>query len=134
MERRRVFSGAPWEKTCGYCRAVRAGATVAVAGTVALDEDGTPFAPGNPYDQTRRAFAIALQAAAELGAKVGDVVRTRMYVTDVSRWQEYARAHGEIFGEHPPATSMLGVMALIDPAFMVEVEIDAVLASAATPG
>lgn len=128
MSVRRVFSGAPWEGRVGYCRALRAGAHVYVTGTVAVEPDGTPHAPGDAYAQARRALEIILRALAELGAGPDDVVRTRMFVTDISRWQEVGRAHGEVFASHPPATTLVEVSALIDPAFLVEIEADAVVA------
>jgi enamine deaminase RidA (YjgF/YER057c/UK114 family) len=123
----RVFSGAPWEKSVGYCRAVRSGEHVFVSGTAPVAEGGDVFAPGDAYAQTRRCFEIALGALSRLGGQPRHVVRTRMYVTDISRWREYGRAHGELFGEHPPATAMVEVKALIDPAMLVEVEVDAVV-------
>jgi isochorismate pyruvate lyase len=83
------------------------------------------FAPGDAYLQARRCFEIALGALADLGGTAADVVRTRMFVTDISRWEEFGRAHGEVFGAHPPATSMVEVKALIDPAMLIEVEVDA---------
>ena len=126
-DRARVFSGAPWEKTVGYCRAIRAGDHVYVSGTAPVAEDGGVFAPGDAYAQAKRCFEIALAAMAKLGAGPRHVVRTRMYVTDISRWADYGRAHGEVFGEHPPATAMVEVAALIDPAMLVEVEVDAVV-------
>lgn len=128
MNRQRVHSGAPWERTVGYCRAIRAGEHVYVSGTGPVDAGGGVFAPGDAYAQTRRCFEIALAAMAKLGAEPRHVVRTRMYVTDISRWNDYGRAHGEVFGAHPPATAMVEVSALIDPAMLVEVEVDAVVA------
>jgi isochorismate pyruvate lyase len=119
---RRAFSGAPWEERVGYCRAVRAGNHVYVTGTVAvgaLDGDG--------YAQARRCLEIISRALQELGAAMSDVVRTRMFVTDISRWEEYGRAHREVFGAHPPATTMVEVKALIDPKMLIEIEADAVV-------
>jgi len=127
MSVERVFSGAPWEKTVGYCRAVRAGPHVFVSGTAPVAESGGVFAPGDAYAQTRRCFEIAFAAMAKLGAEPRHVVRTRMYVTDISKWNDHGRAHGELFREHPPATAMVEVSALIDPAMTVEVEVDAVV-------
>jgi isochorismate pyruvate lyase len=124
----RVFSGAPWEKTVGYCRAIRVGAQVFVSGTAPVAEGGGVFAPGDAYAQTKRCFEIALAAMAKLGAERRHVVRTRIYVTDIEKWNDYGRAHGELFHEHPPATAMVEVSALIDPAMLVEVEVDAVVA------
>jgi isochorismate pyruvate lyase len=87
------------------------------------------WAPGDAYAQARRCFEIAGRALAELGADLSSVVRTRMFVTDISRWADYGRAHAELFGDHPPATSMVEVRALIDPAMLIEVEIEAVVES-----
>ena len=127
MSVERVFSGAPWEKTVGYCRAIRAGPHVFVSGTAPLAEGGGVFAPGDAYAQTLRCFEIAFAALAKLGAERRHVVRTRMYVTDISKWNDHGRAHGELFRGHPPATAMVEVSALIDPAITVEVEVDAVV-------
>jgi enamine deaminase RidA (YjgF/YER057c/UK114 family) len=126
-EVRRIFSGAPWEMTVGYCRAIRAGGHIYVSGTAPVTDDGAVFAPGDAYEQTKRCFEIAFQALEKLGASPSHVVRTRMYVTDISRWNDYGRAHGEIFHAHPPATAMVEVSALIDPAMLVEVEVEAVV-------
>ncbi len=125
-EFQRTFSGAPWETRVGYCRALRAGERIFVTGTAPVDEDGGCFAPGDAYAQTRRCFEIIEQALNALGADLTCVVRTRIYVTDISRWQEYGRAHGELFANHPPATTMVQVSALIDPQMLVEIEADAI--------
>jgi len=127
MEFRRTFSGAPWEKQVGYCRAVRAGDHIHVTGTAPVADDGTVFAPGDAYAQARRCFEIIGPALSSLGADLTRVVRTRMYVTDIERWQEFGRAHREFFGEHPPATTMVEVRRLIDPAMLIEIEADAVV-------
>ena len=123
----RVFSGAQWEKTVGYCRAVRAGNHVFVSGSAPVAEGGGVHAPGDAYAQARRCLEIIDVALSKLGASLADVVRTRMFVTDISRWDEYGRAHGEIFGGNPPATSMVEVRRLIDPAMLIEIEADAVI-------
>jgi isochorismate pyruvate lyase len=126
----RVWSGAVWEKRVGYCRAVKAGGHVSVSGCapVATEaEGGGVFAPGDAYAQARRCLEIAMAALGELGGTAADVVRTRMFVTDISLWQEYGRAHGEVFADHPPATSMLEVKGLIDPAMLIEIEVDALV-------
>ncbi len=125
-EFKRTFSGAPWETRVGYCRALRAGELIFVTGTAPVDEDGGCFAPGDAYAQTRRCFEIIEKALNALGADLTCVVRTRIYVTDISRWQEYGRAHGELFANHPPATTMVEVSALIDPQMLVEIEADAI--------
>lgn len=125
--RRRVSSGAPWEAEVGYCRAVRAGALVFVSGTAPVGDDGAVVAPGDAYAQARRCFDIVAAALRRLGSGPEDVVRTRMYVTDARLWREFGRAHAETFGRHPPATAMVEVKGLIDPAMLVEVEADAVV-------
>jgi enamine deaminase RidA (YjgF/YER057c/UK114 family) len=127
MTFQRTFSGAPWESQVGYCRAVRAGDHVYVTGTAPVAAGGGVHAPGDAYAQAKRCFEIIERALDELGAELADVVRTRMFVTDISRWAEYGRAHLETFGEHPPATTMVEVRALIDPAMLIEVEADAVV-------
>jgi isochorismate pyruvate lyase len=127
MERRRAFSAAPWEGKVGYCRALRAGEHVYVTGTAPVAVSGGVHAPGDAYAQARRCWEIVEKALSELGASMADVVRTRMFVTDISRWAEYGRAHREVFSSHPPATTMVEVKALIDPAMLIEVEADAVV-------
>jgi len=124
---KRTFSGAPWEKKVGYCRAIRMGNTVAVTGTASIADDGKVFAVGKPYEQTKRCLEIIETAIAPLGATLKDIIRTRIFVTDISQWQEFGRAHGEFFADHPPATTMVEVKALIDPDMMVEIEADAIL-------
>jgi enamine deaminase RidA (YjgF/YER057c/UK114 family) len=124
----RVQSGAPWESVVGYCRAIRTGNQIFVSGTAPVAPDGSTFAPGDAYAQAKKCLEIALSALARLGGDASHVVRTRMFVTDISRWQEYGRAHGEVFRDHPPATSMVEVRALIDPQMLIEIELDAVLA------
>ncbi len=123
---RRSFSGAPWEDKVGYCRAVRAGDHIFVTGTAPVDDQGKVFAPGDGYAQARRCFEKIEKAIKELGAELSDVVRTRMFVTDITRWAEFGRAHKEFFGEHPPATTMVEVRSLIDSAMLIEIEADAV--------
>ena len=123
----RVFSGSPWEKTVGYCRALKAGNHIFVSGTAPVAEDGKTFAPGDAYAQTQRCFEIIESALDKAGASMSDVVRTRMYVVDISRWEEVGRAHGEIFAEHPPVTTMVEISKLIDPEMLVEVEVDAII-------
>jgi isochorismate pyruvate lyase len=130
MARERVFTNAVWEKEVGYCRAVRAGDHIYVTGTAPIDATGTVFAPGDAYAQARKCLEIILRSLQQLGAEMSDVVRTRMFVTDISRWREFGRAHGEFFREHPPATSMIEVKSLIDPAMLIEIEADAVLSPA----
>ena len=124
--RRRAFSGAPWEAEVGYCRAVRAGSTIFVTGTAPMGEDGSVVAPGDAYAQAKRCFELIERALVDLDAGLPDIVRTRMFVTDISRWREYGRAHREVFADHPPATTMVQVQALIDPEMLIEIEADAV--------
>lgn len=113
---RRISSGSTWEPIVGYSRAVVAGPYVEVSGTTA------PEAGDSPYEQTKAAIAKVASALAEAGVGLGDVVRTRMFVTDIARWEEYGKAHGEVFGDIRPATTMVQVSALIDPGIVVEVE------------
>lgn len=134
MEFERVFSGAPWEKPVGYCRALRAGDRVFVTGTAAVAEDGGIHAPGDAYAQTRRCLEIIEMALGELGVGMDRIVRTRMFVTDISRWEDVGRAHGEVFGEHPCTTTMVEVSRLIDPDMLVEIEADAVIPTRSSPG
>ncbi len=133
MPFKRTFSGAPWEKQVGYCRALKAGATIYVTGTAAVDQAGQTVAPGDAYAQARRCFEIIEAALKSLGADSSQVVRTRMFVTDIKRWAEYGRAHKEFYGNHPPATTMVEVSSLIDPAMLIEVEAEAVTSVAVQP-
>lgn len=126
MAFQRVYTGAPWEERVGYCRALRAGDRLFVTGTVAVDADGSVHAPGDGYRQAVRALEIIRGALEELGAGPEHVTRTRMFVTDIERWEEYGRAHAEFFGEHRPATTMVEVSRLMDPAMLIEIEADAV--------
>jgi enamine deaminase RidA (YjgF/YER057c/UK114 family) len=123
---RRTFSGAPWEEQAGYCRAVRGGGSIWVTGTAPVAEDGGVHAPGDAYAQTRRCLDLIEKALKDLGADLTWVVRTRMFVTDIARWEEYGRAHRERFASHPPATTMVEVKALIHPEMLIEIEADAV--------
>lgn len=124
---RRVFTGAEWEAKVGYCRAVAVGRQVFVGGTAPVEPGGGTHAPGDAYAQAQRCFEIIGHALRELGGGLEHVVRTRMYVTDISRWAEYGRAHAEAVGAHPPAATMVEVSRLIAPDMLVEVEVDAVL-------
>ena len=125
--RRNISSGAAWEPIIGYSRAVRVGNVVQVAGTTSVDAEGKPYMPGDPYAQTVRILEIIEQALQEAGAAMEDVVRTRIFTTDIGHWQEIGRAHGERFAGIRPAATMVQVTALIDPALMVEIEAEAIL-------
>ncbi len=127
MSVRRVFSGAEWEKKVGYCRAVLAGNHVFVSGTAPVAPGGGTFAPGDAYAQARRCFEIIDRALQELGVGRAAVTRTRMFVTDISRWAEFGRAHQEFFGANPPATTMAEIKKLISDDMLIEVEADAVI-------
>jgi enamine deaminase RidA (YjgF/YER057c/UK114 family) len=130
MKHQRAFTHSRWESDVAYCRAIRAGNLVFVTGTAPIEDDGEVHAPGDAYRQARRCLEIIEHALGEVGAEMSQVVRTRMFVTDISRWAEYGRAHRERFSEHPPATSMVEVKSLIDPRMLIEIEVDAVCPSA----
>lgn len=129
MKRHRIFSGAPWEESVGYCRALRVGDLVFVTGTAPVADGGGVHAAGDAYQQARRCFEIIEKAIEQLGATPGDIVRTRMFVTDIRRWQDFARAHREFVGDNRPCTTMVEVSALIDPEMLIEVEADAVISA-----
>ncbi len=126
-QRQLVSSGMMWEPVVGYSRAVRAGQWVSVAGTTAAAEGGGAIGGEDIAEQTREALRRIAYALEQTGATLQDVVRTRMFVTDISRWEEVGRVHGEFFGSIRPATSMVEVSNLIDPALLVEIEADAVV-------
>jgi enamine deaminase RidA (YjgF/YER057c/UK114 family) len=122
--RKTASSGSKWEPLMGYSRAVRAGNLIAVTGTVGINADGTYST--SLADQTRRSLEIVRAAIEALGGRIENVIRTRMFVTDVSKWEEVARVHGEVFAEIRPATSILEVAKLIDADAQIEIEADAV--------
>ncbi|MCJ2532039.1 MAG: RidA family protein [Candidatus Thermoplasmatota archaeon] len=130
MERERVTTDTPWEARVGYSRAIRVGPHVHVSGTTATDSEGKIVGKGDPYQQTVQAIRNIRVALEAIGSGLQDVVRTRMYVTDIGAWEEVGRAHGEAFGEVRPAATMIEVSRLVDPDMLVEIEADAILAEA----
>ena len=131
MPRKRVSSGGPWEEVVGYSRAVRVGNHVMVSGTTAAEPDGTVYGGDDAYLQARRCFEIIERSLIEAGAVLADVVRTRMFVTDITRWEHFSRAHGEFFRLTRPAATMVEVRRLMLPTMLIEVEVDAIIGGGA---
>ncbi|MGH2611375.1 MAG: RidA family protein [Tepidiformaceae bacterium] len=127
MARKLISSGGPWEDVVGYSRAVRVANHVMVSGTTAAEPDGTVYGGGDAYLQAKRCFEIIARALEEAGASMNDVVRTRMFVTDIARWEDFSRAHGDWFSETKPAATMVEVRRLMTPAMLIEVEVDAII-------
>jgi len=125
-ERMKVSTGSPWEPIVGYSRAIRVGNVVEVAGTTAM-KDGKVVGEGDAYEQTKYILQMIENALRQVGAEMPDVVRTRMFVTDISRWEEIGRAHGEFFRDVRPVATMVEVKALIEPGLMVEIEAQAIV-------
>lgn len=125
-KRRNISSGTQWEDQVGYSRAVRVGKVVEVSGTTAVNEAGEIVGAGSPYEQTKFIFSKIEKSLAEAGVTLNDVVRTRMFVTDITQWREVGRAHSEVFHKVRPAATMVQISALIDPALLVEIEVTAI--------
>jgi len=133
MKRALISSATPWEPIVGYSRAVRVGSQVWVSGTTATDSQGRIVGKGDPYLQAKQAIANIERALTQAGARLDNVVRTRIYVRDISQWEAIGRAHGEAFGAIRPATAMVEVSRLVDPDMLVEIEADAILDSGPCP-
>lgn len=127
MKRTNYSSGAKWENIVGYSRAVKVGNTIEITGTVAVDDNNNLVGESNAYQQTRFILEKIDRILKQTGASLKDVVRTRMFVTDISRWEEYGKAHGEFFADIRPCTSMIEVKGLIEPTYLIEIEATAII-------
>ncbi len=124
--RKNISGGSPWEDIVGYSRAVRIGNVFEIAGTTAI-KDGKPYAIGNAYEQTKYILSVIKEILEKEGLGLENIIRTRMFVTDISKWEEYGKAHGEFFGNIKPVATMVEVSSLIDKGLMVEIEVSAVI-------
>lgn len=124
--RKNISGGSPWENIVGYSRAVRIGNVFEIAGTTAI-KDGKPYAIGNAYEQTKYILSVIKEILEKEGLGLENIIRTRMFVTDISKWEEYGKAHGEFFGNIKPVATMVEVSSLIDKGLMVEIEVSAVI-------
>ena len=127
LDRQNISSGAKWEEIVGYSRAVRVGTRIYITGTTAIDEQGEIVGLDNGYEQAKQCIRNIDRALKQAGATLANVVRTRMFVTDISRWREYGKAHREFFNDIRPCATMVEVRALIDPQMLIEIEVEAEL-------
>jgi enamine deaminase RidA (YjgF/YER057c/UK114 family) len=126
-ERKLISSGSPYEKSIGFSRAVRIGNTIAVSGTAPIGPDGKTVGEGDAYVQARRCLQIIKEAIEEAGGRLEDVVRTRIYITDLDVWEQVGKAHGEFFADIRPAATMIVVKSLVDPDWLVEIEAECII-------
>ncbi|MEL6468829.1 MAG: RidA family protein [Cyanobacteria bacterium J06623_4] len=129
MTIQRHFTHTPWEPTVGYCRALRAGSIIYLSGTAPVDDSGRTFAPGDAYAQAHRCFQIIRDTLQAMDSGLHQVIRTRMYVTDIHQWEAFGKAHQSFFGDHPPVTTMVEVKSLINPDMLIEIEAEAFVGS-----